>query len=137
MRKGIIPYAQKLWEVLYGSYDLAGNRWELYRIAYYRSKFKIKYAVEDERTPSGKGFLECILHYIRNTTVKNILSRSRNTHGRTLTISRKAKHGQILPENRFCKRSKGVFDPAIHIRDRTGLLLSEESIESEKIDAMG
>jgi hypothetical protein len=50
-----------------------------------------------------------MLHYIRNTTVKNILSRIRNTHGRTLTISRKAKHGEIVPENRFGKRSKGFL----------------------------
>ena len=49
-----------------------------------------------------------------------------------LTISRKTKHGEIVPKNRFLKRNKGVFDPVLHIRDRNGLLLSVELIEAEQ-----
>jgi hypothetical protein len=96
------------------------------------TKFKIRYAAEDEQKPPGKGFVERILRYQRNQIIKNILSRGKNTHGRMITISRKAQNGEISESTKFRKRTKGSFDPSVHIRDKKLAYLTEEVIQKER-----
>jgi hypothetical protein len=135
--KGVVLYSQKLWEVLNGTLDQEDNKWEKCQSAAYMTKLNIRYTTKDELTTPGKGFVERILKHKRIQIIKNILFRSKNTHGRTLTINRKSKNGEI--ENKknsennteFKKRSEGLFDPATHIRDKFDEFISAEVKEKE------
>jgi hypothetical protein len=111
--KGVVLYSQKLWEVLNGTLDQEDNKWEKCQSAAYMTKLNIRYTTKDELTTPGKGFVERILKHKRIQIIKNILFRSKNTHGRTLTINRKSKNGEI--ENKKIQRTiqnsrKGVRD---------------------------
>jgi hypothetical protein len=141
--EGCVPAAGKVWEILYGTTDNEGVGWEKKIADTYMAAFQVTYAIKEipqvqsaDDCSQKKGYVERFVRKALNDLIKQTNERTKTTHGRKVTITRKASNGEITQKSRFCKREKGKFDPTKHIRDSEGHLLSKEVILAEMTDAV-
>jgi hypothetical protein len=141
--EGRVPAAAKVWEIMYGTTDREGVGWEKIIADAYMAAFQVTYAIKEipevqsaDDCSQKKGYVERFVRKALNDLIKQTNERTKTTHGRKVTVTRKATNGEITQESRFCKREKGKFDPTKHIRDSEGHLLSKEVILAEMTDAV-